>query len=93
MDFYDIYLEHVGQVDPDEPATEGQLQYLESLIYEGRLWAPKQLYQQFAFLKANMTFEQAQSFIALLKGFEMEPVNPTMKEIGLQVERRANREP
>jgi hypothetical protein len=44
-------------------------------------------------MKVNMTFEQAQGFIALLKGFEMEPVNPTMKEIGLQVERRANREP
>jgi len=81
-----------GAVDHDGPATEAQLEYLEALVLEGRVNLTKQWEQHYYAVRDSLTFSGAAMLIQTIKGFELEPVCPTQKEIGAALERRVNRE-
>lgn len=94
MSILDDILDHyLDEESPDSPATEGQLRYLDYLLYDARTSPPKQVLQKIAFMRKGMTIEQCASLIELIKGFELEPVYPSMKEIGENLINRVNREP
>jgi len=88
-DILDYYLE---EDSPDSPATEAQLSYLDYLLYDGRTSPPKQVMQRIAFMRSRMTAGECAGLIELIKQFEMEPVYPSMKEIGQQLVDRVDRD-
>jgi|GEM_PF-5035056 len=91
-DLLDYALSGEGDQPEGGPASEGQLDYLEYLVLDGRVNLTKQWLQHYYCVRDSLTFNQANQLIELVKQFELDPVCPTMKEIGAMVERRANRE-
>ena len=91
-DLLDYALSGEGDQPEGGPASEGQLDYLEYLVLDGRVGLTKQWEQHYYFVRDRLTFTEASNLIQLIKGFELEPVYPKQKEIGAAVERRVNRE-
>jgi len=86
-DILDHYLE---EENPDSPATEAQLSYLDYLLYDARTSPPKQVLQKIAFMRGRLTVQECAGLIELIKGFELEPVYHRKAEIYSIGEKRAN---
>ena len=99
MKFEDDLLDYYLSLEPaseeaQNPATEGQLSYIEYLLLDAPgMCIPKQVEQHVAFLGKDLTAAEAASVISLLKQFEPEPVNMSQKDIGKTLVKRVPREP